>query len=130
MSILLLPRISKCTRNKVSYNVDEAFDYLFESHEEELGQLEDVNDRDSSTDSKYNDYDNLVSIATNFFISGIDQDTERVEFVVQEERLKCKRNTGPIISFDTSSDETNFDAFDPTIPEECLESNIDMTPYK
>ena len=129
-SFLLFPRMSKRTRNKVSYNVDEAFYYLFESHEEDLGQLEDVNDGDSNTDSKYNDYDSFVSIATNVFIPGIDQDTEPVEFVVQEERPKCKRNIGPIISLDISSDEANFNAFDPTILEECLESNIDMTPYK
>ena len=31
---------------------------------------------------------------------------------------------------DTSLDETNYDAFDPPIPKECLESNIDRTPYK
>ena len=53
-----------------------------------------------------------------------------MEFVVQEERTKRKRNIGPIISLDTSLDETNYDAFDPPIPEECLESNIDKTPYK
>ena len=34
------------------------------------------------------------------------------------------------MSLDTSLDETNYDAFDPPIPEECLESNIDKTPYK
>ena len=28
---------------------------------------------------------------------------------------------------DTSLDETNYDAFDPPIPEECLERNIDKT---
>ena len=64
-SFLLLSRMSKRTRNKVSYNVDEALDYLLESDEEDLGQLEDGNDGDSSTDSEYNDDNNLVSIATN-----------------------------------------------------------------
>ena len=34
------------------------------------------------------------------------------------------------MSLDTSLGETNYDAFDPPIPEECLESNIDKTPYK
>ena len=34
------------------------------------------------------------------------------------------------MSLDASLDETNYDAFDPPIPEECLESNIDETPYK
>ena len=34
------------------------------------------------------------------------------------------------MSLDTSLDETNYDAFDPPIPKECLESNIDKTPYK
>ena len=53
-----------------------------------------------------------------------------MEFVVQEERPKRKRNTVPIMSLDTSLGETNYDAFDPPIPEECLESNIDKTPYK
>ena len=53
-----------------------------------------------------------------------------MEFVVQEERPKRKRNIGPKMSHDTSLDETNYDAFDPPIPEECLESNIDKTPYK
>ena len=32
------------------------------------------------------------------------------------------------MSLDTSLDETNYDAFDPSIPEEYLESNIDKTP--
>ena len=129
-SFLLLSRMSKRTRNKVSYNVHEALDYLLESDEENLGQLEDDNDGDSSTDSEYTDDDNLVSIATNVSIPGVDQDAERVEFVAQEERPKRKRNIGPILSLDTSSDETNYDAFHPPIPEECLESNIDKTPYK
>ena len=53
-----------------------------------------------------------------------------MEFLVQEKRPKHKRNIGPIMSFDTSLDKTNYDAFDPLIPEECLESNIDKTPYK
>ena len=129
-SFLLLSRMSKRTRNKVSYNADKALDYLMKSDEEDLGQLEDDNGGDSSTDSEYNDDDNLVSIATNVSILGADQDAERVEFVVLEERLKRKRNIGPIMSLDTSLDETNYDAFDPPIPEECLESNIDKTPYK
>ena len=60
------------------------------SDEEDLGQLEDGKGGDSSTDSEYNDDDNLVSIATNVSILGADQDTERVEFVVLEERLKRK----------------------------------------
>ena len=34
------------------------------------------------------------------------------------------------MSLDTSLDETNYDAFDPLIPKECLESNIDKTPHK
>ena len=55
---------------------------------------------------------------------------ERVEFVVQKERIKHKRIIGPIMSLDTSLDETNYDAFDPPIPEECLENNFDKTPYK
>ena len=101
-----------------------------ESEEEDLGQLADDNDGDSSTDSEYNDDDNLVSIATNVSIPGVLQDAERVEFVVQEERPKCKRNIGPIMSLDTSLNETNYDAFDCLIPEEFLESNIDRTPYK
>ena len=74
--------MSKCTWNKVSYNVDDALD----SDEEDLGQLEDDNDGDSSTDSKYNDDDNLVSIATNVSIPWVDQDAKQVGFVVQEER--------------------------------------------
>ena len=127
-SFLLLSRMSKRTRNKVSYNVDEALDYLLESDEEDLGQLEDDNDGDRGTESEYNDDDNLVSITTNVSIPGADQDAERVEFVVQEQRPKCKRNIGPIMSLDTSLDETNYDAFDPSIPEECLESHIDKTP--
>ena len=129
-SFLLLSRMSKPTRNKISYNVDEALAYLLESDEEDLGQIEDDNDSDSSTDSEYNDDDNLVSIAANFSIHVVDQDVERVGFVVQKERPKRKRNIGPIMSLDTSSDKTTYDAFDPPIPEECLESNIDKTPYK
>ena len=82
----------------------------------DLGQLEDNNDGDSSTDSEYNNDDNLVSIATNVSIPGVDQDVERVEIVVQEERPKRKRNIGPIMSLDTSLDETNYDAFVPLIP--------------
>ena len=113
-SFLLLSRMSKRTRNKVSYNVDEALRCLLESDEEDLGQLEDDNDGDSSTDSEYTDDDNLVSI----------------EFVAQEERPKRKRNIGPIMSLDTSLDETNYNAFDHSIPKECLESSIDKTPYK
>ena len=89
--------MSKRTRNKVSYNVDEALNYLLESDEEDLGQLEDDNNSDSSTDSEYNDA-NLFSIATNVSIPGVDHDDERVEFVVQEERPKRKRNIGPIMS--------------------------------
>ena len=129
-SFLLLSRMSKRTRNKVSYNVDEALDCLLESDEKDLGQLEDDNDGDSSTDSEYNDDDNLVSIATNVSMPRVDQDAERVEFVVQEERPKRKRNIGPIMSLNTSLGETNYDAFKPPIPEECLESNIEKTPYK
>ena len=34
------------------------------------------------------------------------------------------------MSLDTSLDEANYDAFDPPIPEGCLESLIDKTPYK
>ena len=119
--------MSKNTRNKVSYNINEALDYLLETDEEDLGQLEDDNDRDSSTDSEYNNDDNLVSIATKVSIPGVDQDAEQVEFVVQEKRSK---HIGPIMSLDTSIDETNYDAFDTPIPEECLESNIDKTSYK
>ena len=119
-SFLLLSRMSKRTRNKVSYNVDEALDCLLESDEKDLGQLEDDNDGDSSTDSEYNDGDNLVSIATNISIPGIDQDAERAEFVVHEERPKHKRNIGPIMSLDSSLDETNYDVFDPPIHEEYL----------
>ena len=101
-----------------------------ESDEEDLGELEDDNDADSSTDSEYNDNDNLVSIATNVSITGVDQDAVQVEFFVQDERPKRKRNISPIMSLDTSLDEINYDALDPAIPEECLESNIDKTPYK
>ena len=122
--------MSKHTRNKVTYSVDEALDYLLESDEEDLGQLEDDNDGDSSTNSEYNDNDNLVSIATNVSIPDADQAAERLEFAVQEERPKRKGNIGPIMSLDTSLEETNYDAFDPLIPEECLESNIDQTPFK
>ena len=117
-SFLLLSRMSKRIRNKVSFNVDEALDYLLESDEEGLGQLEDGNDGDSSTDAKYNDDDNLFLIATNVSIPGFEQDANRVEFVAQEERPKCKRNIGPIMSLDTSLDETNYDAFDSPIREE------------
>ena len=49
----------------------EALDYLLELDEEDLGQLEGGNDDDSSTDSEYND-DNLVSIASNDSIPGVD----------------------------------------------------------
>ena len=42
----------KSTLKKVSYNVDKALDYLLQSDEEDLGQLEDDNDGDSSTDSE------------------------------------------------------------------------------
>ena len=89
-SFLLLPRMSKRTRNKVSYNADEALDYLLESDEEDLGQLEDDNDGDSSTNFKYNDDDYLILIATKVSIPRVDQDAERVEFVVQKERPKRK----------------------------------------
>ena len=122
--------MSKHTRNKVSYNVDEAPGYLLESDEEGLGQLEDDNDGDSSTDSEYNDDDNLVWIVTNVSIPGVDQDAEWVEFVVQEERPKLEKNIGFIMSLDTSLDKTNYDSFDLLIPKECLETNIDNTPYK
>ena len=129
-SFLLLSKMSKRTRNKVIYNVDKALSYLLESDEEDLGQLEDDNDGDISTDSEYNDDDSLVSIATNVSSPGVDQDAERVEFIMQEERPKRKRNIGRIMSLDTFLDETNYDSFDPSILEECLESNIDKTPYK
>ena len=89
-SFLLLSRMSKRTRNKVSYNADEALDYLLESDEEDLGQLEDDNDGDSSTNFKYNDDDYLILIATKVSIPRVDQDAERVEFVVQKERPKRK----------------------------------------
>ena len=129
-SFLFLSRMSKCTQNKVSYNIDEALDYLLESDEENLGQLGDGNDGNITTDSEYNDDDNLVSIVTNVSIPGVDLDAERVEFAVQEERPKRKRNIGAKMSLDTSLDETNYNAFDPPIPEECLKSNIDKIPYK
>ena len=102
----------------VSYNVDEALDYLLESNEEGLGQLEDDKDGDSSTNAKYNDDYDLFLIATNVSIPGFQQDAKRVEFVAQEERPKPKRNIGPIMSLDTSLDETNCDAFDCPILEE------------
>ena len=114
---LLLSRMSKRIWNKVSYNIEETLYYLLESDEEDLGQLEDNNDGDSSTDSEYNDDDKLVSISTNVSIPGIDQDAERVEFAVQEERPKRKRDIGPIMSLDTFLDETNYNAFDLPIPE-------------
>ena len=129
-SFLLLSKMSKRTRNEVSYNVDEALNYLLESDEEDLGQLEDDNDGDISTDFEYNDDDSLVSIATNVSIPGVDQDAELVEFITQEERPKRKRNICRIISLDTFLDETNYVSFDPSIPEECLEINIGKTPYK
>ena len=53
-----------------------------------------------------------------------------MEFVVQQERPKHKTNIGLIMSPDTSLDKTNYHAFDPPIPEECLESNIDKILYK
>ena len=71
-SFVLLSRMSKRTRDKVSYNFDEALDYLLESDEEDLGQLEDDSDSDSNTDFEYNDHDNLVSIVTNISIPGVD----------------------------------------------------------
>ena len=71
-SFLLLSRMSKQTRNKVSYNVDEALNYLLELDEEDFGQLEDDNDDDSSTDSECNDDDDLVSIATYVSIPGVE----------------------------------------------------------
>ena len=37
-SFLLFSRISKRTRNKISYNADEALDYLLEPDEEDLGK--------------------------------------------------------------------------------------------
>ena len=126
-SLSLLSRMSKRTRNKVSYNADESLDYFLESGEEYLGQLGDDNDCDSSTDSEYKDDDNLVSIVTNVSISGVDQDAERVEFVAQEERPKRKRNIGPVMSLDTSLDETDYDAFDPPIPEECATKKSPLT---
>ena len=98
-----------------------------ESGEEYLGQLEDDNDGDSSTDCEYNEDDNLVSIVTNISISGVDQDAKRMGFAVQEERPTRKRNIGPIISLDTFLDETNCDAFDPPIPEECATKKSPLT---
>ena len=99
---LLLFRLSKRTRKKFSYNVDEAISYLLESDKEDFGQFEDESDGDSRTESEYNDDDNLASIATNVSIAGVDQDAERVEFVLQEEKPKCKRNIGPILPLDAS----------------------------
>ena len=64
------------TQNKISYNVDEACNYLLESDEEDLGQLEHTKDGGSSTDSEYNNDDNLVSITTNVSISQVDQDAK------------------------------------------------------
>ena len=65
--------MSTSTRNKVSYNVDEALDYLLGADEENLGQLDDDNNADISTDSECNDDDNLVSIAINVSIPGVDK---------------------------------------------------------
>ena len=113
--------MSKRTWNKVRYNVDEALNYLMESDEEDLRQLEDDNNGDSSTDSKYNDDDNLVSTAINFSIPGVHQDDKQVEFVVQNKRQKHKRTIGPIMSLDTSLDSI----LDTSL---CLESNINKTP--
>ena len=45
----------KRSRKYVSHDVDEALDYLLESDEKDLGQLEVDSDGDSSTDSIYND---------------------------------------------------------------------------
>lgn len=105
--LLLLSRTSKRTWNKVSYNVDEALDYLLESDEEDLGQLEDGNSGDSSSGSEYNNNDNLVPITINVFLPEIYRDAEQVEFIVQEERPKCKRNVGVVMSLGASLDKTN-----------------------
>ena len=74
--------------------------------------------------------DNLFSIATKVSIPGVDQNVQGTKFVVQEESAKCKTNIGLIMYDNTSLDEPNYNAFDPSIPEECLERNIDKTPYK
>ena len=113
-SFLLLSRMSKLTRNKVSYNVDEALDYLLES-DEELGSL------NMKTMVIVAIIPNIMMLITLFqlqlwfFIPGVDQDASQVEFVVQEERPKRKTNIGPVMSLNTSLDKTNYDAFDPLI---------------
>ena len=78
-----------------------------ESDEEDLGQLEDGNSGDSSTGSEYNNNDNLVPITINVFLPEIYRDAEQVEFIVQEERPKCKRNVGVEMSLGASLDKTN-----------------------
>ena len=52
------------TQNKVSYNDDEACNYLLESDEEDLGQLEHTKDGGSSTDSEYNNDDNQLQLTS------------------------------------------------------------------
>ena len=51
-----------------------------------------------------------------------------MEFVIQEEKQLWK--VWSVMSLDTSLEKTNYDEFDPPIPNELLESNIDKIPYK
>ena len=112
---LLVLRISVNTRKKASYNNDQELKYLQERADEDLGQLKDDNGGDASTDSKYNYnyFDNYDSIATSISIPRVQQNSEPVELVVQEEIPKKVRFE---ISLDTVLAITNFYEFDPPIP--------------
>ena len=103
---------------------------MWETDDEDLGQLKNDNGGDSSTDSKYNDVDNYGSISTNISIPEAEQNNEPVALAVQEDRPKQKMQVGPEISLDTALGKTNFDEFESPISNEFLESNIDKIPYK
>ena len=82
------------TQDRVSYDkafIDEAFSLLWETDDEELGQLKDEN----GTDSQYNDVDNYSSISTTISLPETEQNTEPVELIEPEERPKQKIQVEP-----------------------------------
>ena len=114
---------------KVRYNIDEALDYLLESDEEDLGQLEDDNDGDSSTDSEYNGDDNIGSVTINVFHPRSGPGCRANGICCKGGKIKAWKKCC-VISLDTFLNKTNYDGFDPPISKECLESNIDKAWYK
>ena len=117
--------MSNRTRNKVSYNVT-----FWSQMKKNLGSLK------MTTTVIVALIPNIMTMITLFQLQLTFPSLELTSVLSEWNLLyrkrdqNLKKNISFIMSLATSFNETNYDAFDPPIPEECLESNIDKTPHK